>query len=194
MSERELVRQAAPTLAGIKTGNLFPCRYASFEELKTDIGSVNRRLREKGLRLLPLRYAAGRALLYLYRPARLQKDLAAPEAREILRDAGYGDGRQERCLGELMRRLRAEGAFPHEIGLFLGYPPEDVRGFMEHRGRESKCEGCWKVYGDAERARETFRRYRRCTAQYLVRHEAGTPLARLAVAIPTCLSRDTMIR
>lgn len=45
-----------------------------------------------------------------------------------------------------MRRLQRFEAFPHEIGLFLSYPPEDVRGFIEHKGHESKCEGCWKVY------------------------------------------------
>ena len=45
-----------------------------------------------------------------------------------------------------MRRLQRFEAFPHEIGLFLSYPPEDVRRFIEHKGHESKCEGCWKVY------------------------------------------------
>ena len=58
-----------------------------------------------------------------------------------------------------MRRLQRFEAFPHEIGLFLSYPPEDVRGFIEHKGHESKCDGCWKVYGDAERAKKTFRTY-----------------------------------
>ena len=132
MSEEYLVWQAAPTLAGLKTGSLFPCKYESYEALKSEIRAMNRTLSKKGLRLIPLRRNEKQALLYLYRPERLRADLSSPEAVDILRREGYTDMRQERCLHELMRRLQRFEAFPHEIGLFLSYPPEDVRGFIEH--------------------------------------------------------------
>lgn len=67
----------------------------------------------------------------------------------------------EEMLDALQLRLTC-GAFPHEIGLFLGYPPEDVEGFRLHRGRDYKLCGCWKVYSDVEGARQCFRRYARC--------------------------------
>ena len=181
MSEEYLVWQAAPTLAGLKTGSLFPCKYDSYEELKRDIRAVNRALNSKGLRLIPLRRNDEQALLYLYRPERLRADLSAPEAAAILRREGYGDCRDTHCLHELIRRLRQFGEFPHEIGLFLSYPPEDVRGFIEHKGHNSKCDGCWKVYGDAERARKTFCAYKKCTDCYCRRKAAGASLERLAV-------------
>lgn len=38
----------------------------------------------------------------------------------------------------------------NEVGLFLGYPPEDVRCFMNDSRRGVKCTGCWKAYGDEE--------------------------------------------
>lgn len=41
-------------------------------------------------------------------------------------------GCTERCVAELIRRVRHEEDFPHEIGLFLGYPSEDVSGFIKH--------------------------------------------------------------
>ena len=44
MSEETVVRQCAPTLAGIKTGSLFPCPYDSREELLQDVRSLNKRL------------------------------------------------------------------------------------------------------------------------------------------------------
>ena len=182
MSEEYLVWQAAPTLAGLKTGSLFPCAYESYDTLKDEIAQTNRALRQKGLRLMPLRRNERQALLYLYRPARLTADLSAPEAVDILRREGYRDLRQERCLLELMRRLQRFEDFPHEIGLFLSYPPEDVGGFMEHKGHESKCDGCWKVYGDADRAQKTFRAYKQCTDCYCRRQAKGVPIARLAVA------------
>ncbi len=182
MSEEYLVRQAAPTLAGLKTGNLFPCNYEDYEDLKREICALNRLLCKKGLRLIPLRRTSAQALLYLYRPARLRADLSAPEAAAILRREGYGDCREEHCLHELMRRLQRFEEFPHEIGLFLSYPPEDVRGFIEHKGKGSKCGGCWKVYGDERRARELFRKYKACTASYCARKAAGAPVDELAVA------------
>ena len=127
-------------------------------------------------------------LLYLFRPAALSRDLAQEAAQGILRQAGYGTLRQGACLGELRRRLRAGGEFPHEIGLFLGYPPEDVAGFVRHRGRGCKCVGCWKVYGDEAAARRRFAAFRACTANYCRRRARGASLAGLAVAHPPGLT------
>ena len=61
MSEEILIRQGAPTLAGIKTGSLFPCPCEDHEALMTDIRRLNRRLSPKGLCLLPLRFLPGRS-------------------------------------------------------------------------------------------------------------------------------------
>ena len=43
-------------------------------------------------------------------------------------------------------RLAQREDFPHEIGLFLGYPLGDVIGFIKNAGQNCKCVGCWKVY------------------------------------------------
>ena len=91
MSEEILIRQGAPTLAGIKTGSLFPCPCEDREDLLADIRRLNRLLVPKGLCLLPIRFLAGQALLYLYRPAELRRDLRDAQASELLRRAGYGE-------------------------------------------------------------------------------------------------------
>ena len=182
MSEEYLISQAAPTLAGLKTGNLFPCCYSSWSSLLNEIRAVNRLLSAKGLCLIPLRHRNNRALLYLYRPAELERDLMDSTAREVLREAGYRCESCAACVRQLVERFHREGEFPHEIGLFLSYPPEDVRGFMEHAGRGCKCVGCWKVYGDEQKARNTFRAYKHCTDCYRARGAMGTSLERLAVA------------
>ena len=90
MAEEILIRQGAPTLAGIKTGSLFPCPCEDRETLLSDIRKL-RRLSPKGLCLLPIRFLAGQALLYLYRPAGLRQDLRDVQASELLRQAGYAD-------------------------------------------------------------------------------------------------------
>ena len=89
MSEEILVRQGAPTLAGIKTGSLFPCPCEDKEALFADIRRLNRLLVPKGLCLLPIRFLKGQVLLYLYRPSELRRDLENEQAAEILHHAGY---------------------------------------------------------------------------------------------------------
>ena len=73
--------------------------------------------------------------------------------------------------------------FPHEIGLFLSYPPEDVKGFIENRAANYKLSGLWKVYGDEKKAKELFAKYKKCTDIYCERYEAGCGIAELAVAV-----------
>lgn len=181
MSEEMIVRHCSPTLAGLKTGSLFNCPFRSKEELIGEINHLNRTLANKGLRVLPLRYTAGKALIYIYRPSRLRSDLLCEDVAPLLRDRGYPREAPDRCVLRLMDRLRENSDFPHEIGLFLGYPPEDVLGFIEHGAADAKCVGCWKVYGDAEKAQALFRTYEQCTAEYISRLFHGSTVERLAV-------------
>ena len=182
MSEELVIRNCAPTLAGLKTGNLFTCAFDSPGQMTKELRDANRVLTPKGLRLISLRFTEGRALLYLYRPSRLEADLSEADARELLQEAGYPAAGVGHCLSELVKRLRELDDFPHEIGLFLSYPPEDVRGFIRYKGRNCKCVGCWKIYGDAEKARKTFEIYHHCTDCYRRRHSMGATVAQLAVA------------
>ena len=181
MSEELMVRQCAPTLAGIKTGSLFPCPCINREELLCQVRSLNRRLPPTRLRPLPLRLTPGSAPLYLYRPATLRRDLSDALARDILTRAGYDGASCGRCVATLIRRLRQGGDFPHEIGLFLSYPPEDVKGFVDNHACNYKCAGLWKVYGDEHRAQRMFARFKRCTDTYCARWSSGATLEQLAV-------------
>ena len=156
MSEDYLIRNCAPTLAGIKTGSIFTCPFETREAFLDFIRKINKRLCGKGLRLLPLRFSAQKALVYLYRPAKLKRDLSHTAARKLLHQYGYDTACCEKCVMHLIRKLRSQEEFPHEIGLFLGYPPEDVHGFIENNACCCKCTGCWKVYGDEEAARKKF--------------------------------------
>ena len=145
MSEELIIRHCSPTLAGLKTGNLFSCTFTSEEQLRRDIVALNKKLVPKGLRVLPLRTEGDRALIYVYRVSGLKRDLEDAAARDILLRSGYAAEKPDQCVRQLMRRLREQKDFPHEIGLFLSYPPEDVRGFMENRACGHKCVGCWKM-------------------------------------------------
>ena len=56
--------------------------------------------------------------------------------------------------------------FPHELGVFLGYPIEDVEDYIINKGEKYKLCGFWKVYHDVESAEKTFELFR------LIRREA----------------------
>lgn len=181
MPDEMVIRHCAPTLASLKTGSIFVCSGESEQAILASIRSLDQRLCGKGLRVIPLQFRQGRCMVYVYRPEQLAKDLSSAPAEEILRACGYAPGHAAEQVRHLQERLAQCVEFPHEIGLFLGYPPEDVAGFIAHR--EAKYVGCWKVYGDVESARRTFARYRGCTAAYLRLHANGHGIERLAVAV-----------
>ena len=183
MSDELVVSQCAPTLAGLKTANMFSAEYESREEVTAELRRLNAVLVPRGLRIVPMRFMQSRVLLYLYRPEALRRDLADSAAQDILRECGYGKcSRAESCLSCLIGRLRNNADFPHEVGLFLGYPPEDVQGFIDHHARDFKLSGLWKVYGDEAYARAAFAKYKKCTDIYCRSWRAGSSLERLAVA------------
>ena len=181
MSDDLIVQQCSPTLAGLKTGSLFTCPFRTEAELRADIAALNRRLAPKGVNVRILRVRR-RALLYLYRPSSLRRDFASAEVAMLLRQYGYTVDDTEACLAQLCTRLADASGFPHEIGLFLGYPAEDVRGFIENRADGCKCVGAWKVYGDEAAARKRFAQFDRCTRIYQEKFSAGRSIERLTVS------------
>lgn len=184
MSEELLIRQCSPTLAAIKTANLFTCRYNSKSEMNKSIRLANRKLNHKGLIILPLKYKNGLGLIYVFRPKLLTNDIKNKDAKKILNSCGYCDTcNTNKCIIHLMKRLNECDTFPHEIGLFLGYPPEDVKGFIENKAKNFKAVGCWKVYGDKTKAEETFKRYKKCTDAYYQAWRSGKLIERLTVAV-----------
>jgi len=182
MSEDYLIDFCSPTLAGIKTASLMSIRYDSVEDAKTDIRDMNALFVKKGLRAVPLKFKANRALIYVYRPGFLKKDLLNPKARESLSELGYPCDKLEACVAMLSLRVKKSVDFPHEIGFFLGYPPGDVLGFIKKEGKEYKCLGMWKVYDDEEYAKKKFTEYDRCRNCYRTFWKNGMKINELTVA------------
>lgn len=167
MSMEELiVRHCSPTMAGLKTGNLFNFQTEDSESLAAGIRRMNRQLVPGGIRLIPVKYRDGKAMIYMYRPAKLKADLAHRTARQILSEKDYPVSQADRCVVHLIRCLKRADTFPHEIGLFLGYPPEDVEGFIKNGAAAAKYTGIWKVYGNVEAARRRFKQFKKCTGVY----------------------------
>ena len=190
MSEQFVIEHCSPTLAGIKTANMFTLRINKKTDVNKEVRDLNISLKEKGLRVIPLKKSENYVLIYMYRPDYLRRDLRHPKAMQILKKKGYDCSKAESCIKQLVDHLATDKVFPHEVGLFLGYPPEDVRSFMEDSRRGVKCTGCWKAYGNEEEAEKTFSKFRKCTALYRRELSRGKSLAQLAVRTRICGGRD----
>lgn len=179
MSDELIVSQCSPTLAGLKTGNMFSAELTSKADTVERIRGLNIRLAPYGICVLPLRFTEKRVLVYMYSPERLCADLEQPQARELLSGLGYDLSSAGSCIARLRRRMGENGEFPHEVGLFLGYPAEDVRGFIENRAAHCKCVGFWKVYGDVDAAKMKFESFEKCTRDNCGRLRRGCSLEQL---------------
>ncbi|SDM54919.1 DUF3793 family protein [Lachnospira pectinoschiza] len=193
--EMDLIRECAPTLAGLKTANLFNYKFDDLTNMHKELARINELLNVKGVYVRILRKSMTRALLYVYRPVRLAKDLTNPLAVSLLKKEGYGDYIKktsprecsmieicEKAIKFLTRRVNESECFPHEIGLFLGYPAVDVKGFIEQKGQNCKCCGFWKVYGDEESSKMKFEQYRKCIEVYKKVFLQGRSLCQLTVS------------
>lgn len=183
MFEKYLIDHCAPTLASLKTGSLFNLPLSEADDLFEQTQRWNGELGEKGITLYILRYCDRGALVYVCRNSRLEQELSKPEVRRFLSSYGYRCSEIDSAIARLRERLRADKSFPHEIGIFLGYPLADVKGFIENAGKNAKCTGCWKVYNDECEAIRTFRQYKKCRDVYARLWTQGISVQQLTVAV-----------
>lgn len=181
MLKKHLVNYCAPTLAGIKTGSLFSLRHDDSDYVKNIISQYNKELNHKDVFIKLLSIFDDRALIYVYRGKSLENDIADEEAADVLSCYGYDCSDCDKCIKRLSERIEEVDDFPHEIGLFLGYPIDDVKGFIKNGGQNCKFCGCWKVYCNESEARKKFAKFKKCTQVYRKMYGNGTSIIRLTV-------------
>ena len=178
-----LVRHSSPTLAGIKTGSLFSLSQCFNDDLKEAIVQFNCSSKGKNICLIPVRSDQNRTLLYVYRPSFLKQDFRCAKCRNYLEKLGYPVEKAVACVREYIDRLSKSSEFLHEIGFFLGYPADDVIGFIEHGSKCAKCKSAWLVYSDIAGAKRKSRAYRTCQKIYMANWRQGKSIESLTVAV-----------
>lgn len=152
---------AAPTLESIKPATLI-CPDARGRDIESAMEKCAPRLRaEFGVEVAVLRNRSDALLALIYQPVLLRSVLAAGDAEKILSESGYDVPAAD--MARLLERLAEKCAsrpFPHEIGVFLGYPPSEVRRFMIAGGKGAVRAGCWKAWEDVRRVDALSARYR----------------------------------
>lgn len=175
MSEAEyaLGYHCGITFAGLKAASLFRISEEAFRSL----AEVRFCFAKRGFRFAVLGHSGGKYLLYVFHLPRLQAILFDRANAAFLQSCGYTYRSVGEALVQLRCRLCAGSGFPHEIGVFLGYPLDDVLGFI--RGdRECEClAGYWKVYTEPEKKARLFAKYRRCSECICGKLREGKTLA-----------------
>lgn len=147
-----LALAAAETFEGVKPANLINLTLRrqrcgkSLYRLWADHGAAL--MAEAGFSARVMADRGDSTLLLIYSPEALKAILGLSKVKTLLQRVGYPqEGSVETMLDQLQSRLRPD-AFPHEIGVFLGYPLKDVAAFMGVEPLPFTCQGPWKIYGD----------------------------------------------
>lgn len=183
--DKALVYHCSPTLSGLKPANLLSLSKEDYPNLPELVQEYSGLLSCKGISFSILCECSCRWLLLIFRREMLQTQLSSPAVQSLLAEEGYPISSSidvDHLLSHLKSRLTSADNFPHEIGVFLGYPLEDVLGFRRFKGEGCKLCGYWKVYSDVDSAKQCFEKFDRCRAILFSHLMAGSPLTELVVS------------
>lgn len=160
--EKRIGSNAGAALAGIKPASLLCLKYADNPEIKIGLEIINEKLKNSGIIFYVLNDNGYRLLLLVFREKNMKLHLEKIENSDFLQKYGYPEGNLYKKLNYLSSIIKVQGCFPHEAGIFLGYPIEDIVGFVRNPKGYKVC-GCWKVYNNADEKIKLFKRYKKCS-------------------------------
>lgn len=154
----QLALQCAPFLKKLKVSCVISVKADLYQKLEHLFDGSN-------IEFCLLSCQCGKCLVLFYRREEMEAYLNQPEIQQIIQIYGYSGMEFDGMLEYLKFRIKyfkdKEMGFPHEIGVFLGYPPEDVKGFIENEGKRYLMTGYWKVYQNLSLARVIFKEFDR---------------------------------
>lgn len=170
-----LANHCMPTLFHWKPSNLVNVDRIYFNDEKLFFMILSKELERFSCRYFIVYKDEGSILLLIYYYDLLKEIIGKKDVENILKSYGYGinhrsilkgiEGEGELdsvfcCLEHLRMRYanyrKTRDGFPHEIGLILGYPIEDVKDFIKYKGKKYLCNGFWKVYHEPDKAKQLF--------------------------------------
>ncbi|MCR5666214.1 MAG: DUF3793 family protein [Eubacterium sp.] len=172
----QLILQCAPLIAQLKVSNLLKIK-------KSEVPNLVRLLKMVGLSYYLLIDDGNRVTFLVFRKEALLSYLSEKWIRGYLQSLGYLDQNLTSMLLRFRERYRAHLTskmdFPHEMGLFLGYPLEDVVGFVRKQGNDFLFSGYWKVYKDVAVKRALFEQYDKAREQMLMLYAQGMTIDKI---------------
>ena len=83
-------------------------------------------------------------------------------------------------LNEKIAYYEKKDIFPHEVGVFLGYPLCDIQGFIKSQGDAYLFSGYWKIYDNLNQTLLKFADFDRAKEEAVDEWFAGKKLYEIA--------------
>ena len=162
--------QCSLVLSGIKPSNLLI--YNNHCE-----GCISEELKNTGAEHMKLYTGTKESVSIIFNRKKLEETLLDKKNREFIKQYGYEIFTVDEVIEKLAKRYtefkEGRADFPHEMGIVLGYPLEDVSGFIENNGKNYLYSGYWKVYKNAEEKIRLFKKYKDIKKYFVEQIENG---------------------
>lgn len=157
--ENFLLYNLAPVISGVKPASTLTLKKGENQLYDKWIKYGEVFVKEIGLDYIVLRETNSTDIILLYREDKLNEHLLNENNREFLLRLGYEDDNNINTWLKTLKNRYEQYHCPHELGIFLGIPVNDVEDFMNCTSK--KCILCryWKVYNDEAEAKKIFDRY-----------------------------------
>ena len=160
--DQMMIHYSAPTLCGIKPGNLFFVKASEFSE--KGLLLWKKKFKKCGFSVTAAKSSKDTVFVLVYNPLLLRNLLGDVFVSSYLLGKGYKTPLNTcSVIKELVKRIMTKNDFPHEVGIILGYPIQDVIEFEAKNGKDCKYCGYWKSYSDVENAKKCMCSYKKCS-------------------------------
>jgi hypothetical protein len=150
-----LVESLAPLVLGIKPSELLNVSLKNDEwrNFKTVL------TQKENLQLEEIRELNGRLQVIFYRKEILDSVLKQKQIYDFLVSMDYPKKYSVEVYLRILKQKLMMSQFPHEIGIFLGYPLKDVLGFMGILPLPYRRTQGWRIYGEEMPSDELYIKY-----------------------------------
>lgn len=157
--------QLAPVIMGVKPA--VTLNIGKRQGRRISKGRLLKIVSELGLKGIILRETQNSQIILIYRLEHLRRILNKPKAEEILKSIGYPMDWVYGAIAHLRKRYDYCHC-PPELGIFLGFPIEDVTDYMCGTSKECLLCGYWQVYNNVREAEKIFKKYDAAKAHMLM--------------------------
>lgn len=155
MKTAKFLEHIGATIEGVKPAEILTIGKKEHDELYAKYFCGN-----KVTIMRTIRWRNARRQVFVYHRRCLCNVLEKKSVQWFLISLGYPRNYSiDDCVGHLIVRLHKK-EFPHEIGVFLGYPLKDVFGYVGLNSLpHTKTKG-WCMYGDTSNSEKLHEKYR----------------------------------
>ncbi len=150
-----LASTCAPVIKGLSVSNTLTVKQGEFKIIESLLVGT------------PLScfllYSGKNEIVLIARLNKLKDHLNNKAISSYLEEFGYENCSLEYVIEKLYIRFyefyNNKQSFPHELGIILNYPLDDIKGFIQNDGKRALACKYWKVYSNVEESLKKFKEF-----------------------------------